>query len=78
MRAKYFDYIESAEAGAIRFDGLDSAIIGLDADGFLIYDFDMLVTALMQQGMTSEEAIEWIDFNIVPINAGNAFTILYR
>lgn len=78
MRAKYFDYIENAEAGAIRFDGLDSAIIGLDADGFLIYDFDMLATALMQQGMTSEEAIEWIDFNIVPINAGNAFTILYR
>lgn len=78
MRAKYFDYIENAEAGAIRFDGLDSAIIGLDTHGFLVYDFDMLVTALMQQGMTSEEAIEWIDFNIVPINAGNAFTILYR
>lgn len=78
MRAKYFDYIENAEAGAIRFDGLDSAIIGLDSDGFLVYDFDTLVTALMQQGMTSEEAIEWIDFNIVPINAGNAFTILYR
>ena len=78
MRAKHFDYIENAEAGAIRFDGLDSAIIGLDADGFLVYDFDMLVTALMQQGMTDKEAVEWIDFNIVPINAGNAFTILYR
>jgi len=78
MRAKYFDYIENAEAGAIRFDGLDSAIIGLDADGFLVYDFDMLVTALMQQGMTDEEAVEWVNFNIVPINAGNAFTILYR
>lgn len=78
MRAKYFDYIENAVAGAIRFDGLDSAIIGLDADGFLVYDFDMLVMALMQQGMTDEEAIEWVDYNILPINAGNAFTILYR
>jgi len=61
---------------AIRFDGLDEAIIGTDHNGFIVYDHDIMITLFCQQGMTTSEAIEWIDYNVLGTNAGNGFTVL--
>jgi len=61
---------------AIRFDGLDEAIIGTDHNGFIVYDHDIMITLFCRQGMTTAEAIEWIDYNVLGTNAGNGFTVL--
>ena len=63
---------------AIRFDGLDKAIIGTDHNGFFIYDYDIMVTLFCQQGMTQEEAVEWIDYNVLGTCGGNNFTVLMQ
>ena len=61
---------------AIRFHGLDEAIIGTDHNGFIIYDHDIMITIFCREGMTTSEAIEWIDYNVLGTNAGNGFTVL--
>ena len=70
-------YIEQANPEAIRFDGIDDAIIGTNQDGFLVYDYIKMIDAFMRQGMEGEEAIEWIDYNVLPVNAGNGFTVVF-
>ena len=43
---------------------LDEAIVGINQDGKLIYDYDLLVKANIEhEGMTYEEAVEWVEFN---------------
>jgi len=31
----------------------------------LIYDYDLLIECFVESGMTEDEEIEWIDYNIV-------------
>jgi hypothetical protein len=63
---------------AIQFDGLDYAIVGVSHTGYYIYDYDRMIQCFVgEDGMTEEEAIEWIDFNVIGINAGQGFIILY-
>jgi len=41
------------------------AIVGIDANnGRVVYSRYKLVTAFMSEGMTEEEALEWISYNI--------------
>lgn len=77
MNTKIEQYIEGANSEAIRFDGIDEAIIGTDHNGWLVYDYIKMIDAFMRQGMEGEEAIEWIDYNVLPINAGNGFTVVF-
>lgn len=77
MNTKIKQYIEEANPEAIRFDGIDAAIIGTDHNGWLVYDYNKMVAAFMLQGMEGEEAIEWVDYNVLPTNAGNGFTVVY-
>ena len=74
---KVEQYMEEANPEAIRFDGIDEAIIGTDYNGWLVYDYNKMVAAFMLQGMEGEEAIEWVDYNVLPINAGNGFTVVF-
>lgn len=47
-------------------EGYDDALIGISEDGRAIYDFDLMVEWLMKvDGITSEEAIEWIEYNTI-------------
>ena len=40
------------------------AIIGITDSGQLIYDYDLMISAAMEEeGWTDEEAIEWIEYN---------------
>jgi len=73
------DYIlDMASDEAIRFDNLDEAVIGLDHNGYLVYDYDAMHGLFMSKdGMDEEEACEWIEYNVIGTNAGNGFTIAY-
>ena len=65
---------EDAE-GAIILDGLDEAIIGI-VEEFgnsprILYSKEKIIDILVERdGMTSEEAIEYYDFNILGLYAG--------
>jgi hypothetical protein len=65
---------EQAE-GAIILDGLDTAIIGI-VEEFgngprILYSKEKVIDILVKRdGMTSEEAIEYYDFNILGLYAG--------
>lgn len=42
----------------------DDALIGVTHDGRAIYDYDKMVEWLIEhEGMTQEDAVEWIDYN---------------
>lgn len=72
------NYLDMADPEAIRFEGLDYAIVGTDHNGFLVYDYDrMIETFVVNSEMTIEEAIEWIDYNVIGVQAGQGFTVLY-
>jgi hypothetical protein len=62
---------------AIKFDGLDDCIIGIDQRGFLVYSYEKMIEHFKEDGMSMEEAIEYIDFNVVGIKPDN-YTILYH
>lgn len=44
----------------------DDALVGVTEDGRAVYDFDKMVSWLMQrEGWSALEAIEWIEFNTI-------------
>lgn len=46
-------------------EGMDDAILGYESDSLrLIYSVDKILTNLIAQGMTFEEAREWYGYNI--------------
>ena len=69
-----YDIHEQAE-GAIILDGLDTAILGI-VEEFgngprILYSKEKIIDILVERdGMTSEEAIEYYDFNILGLYAG--------
>lgn len=71
------DYLQWVEDDAIRFTGLDEAIIGYDHRGLLVYSYEKMLDVFMQD-MTEEEAVEWIDYNVLGTNAGRGFTVIYQ
>ena len=58
-------------------DWLDAALLGTDQDGKAVYDYDLLIEAYLKNNpdWTEEDAIEWIDYNVVGLHM---ITILYR
>lgn len=50
---------------AILWDGCDDAIVGITPNGEVVYSIEKLWEVFIAQGMTEEEAIEWVDYNIL-------------
>lgn len=47
-------------------DGFDEAIIGLCSKSMrVIYDYDLMIEVLEDEGMTEIEAIEHLEFNVL-------------
>ena len=47
-------------------------------NGYYVYDYDRMIECFMSDShMNYEEAIEWIDFNVLGINGGTGFIVLY-
>lgn len=70
-------YLDECSDEAIRFDGLDSAIVGTDQHGHLVYSNSKMLSEFVDQGMSYSDAVEWIDYNVAPVMGGQGFTILY-
>ena len=69
---------EQASSPPLLFDGLDYAVIGVDHKGNLVYDHYRMVEQFMcESDMTNEEAEEYISYNVLGVNAGEGFTIIY-
>jgi len=59
------------EIELLQADGFDDAIIGLEPlSGKIIYDIDRMVGVLVEEGLSSEEAIEYLDFNVLNAYVG--------
>ena len=71
------EHLECCADEAIRFDGLDEAIIGTDHNGYLVYEYELMTRLFIEQGMTEEGAVEWIDYNVIGTNGGSCFTVIY-
>tara|TARA_R100000697_G_C5423910_1_gene191090 strand:+ start:327 stop:578 length:252 start_codon:yes stop_codon:yes gene_type:complete len=71
-------YLDCCDPKAIRFHGLDDAIIGVDHSGQLCYLHSKMVELFMSNDdMTEIEAMEWIDYNVIGTNAGVGFTVIF-
>lgn len=60
----------------------DNAFIGVSSDYRAVYDYEGMIRCLMSDGMTDQEAMEWIDYNVIRAlpymeNDGNAPVIMY-
>ena len=63
---------------AIVFHGLETCITGMDQFGHAVYDYLKMIEVFTQDdGMTYEDAEEWISYNVVGVNAGRGFVIHY-
>lgn len=65
------------------FDGFDEAIGGLTAHqpgrpAVVYYDFDRLVRCCRQQGMTEDEAIEYLEYNTIGAWVGEQTPVVVR
>ena len=70
-------HLDCCDPEAIRFDGLDDAVVGTDHDGNLVYEYEIMTRLFVEQGMTEEEAEEWINYNVIGTNGGYGVTILF-
>lgn len=55
---------------AILWDNCDSAIVGITTDGNVVYSIERLWNVFIGQGMSEEEAMEWVDFNLIGAYVG--------
>ncbi len=47
-------------------DGFDDAIIGVDVNSMrIVYSIDRCIDILILEGMSMEDAIEYMDFNVI-------------
>lgn len=64
------EWIELNNAEAILWDGCDDAIIGITPEGQAVYSIEKLWKIFISEGMTEEEAIDWVDYNILVAYVG--------
>jgi len=57
---------EYPEAKFLKADGFDDCIIGVCEDSWrLIYSYKKMIDNLMKQGMSDEETIEFLSYNVI-------------
>jgi hypothetical protein len=71
------DILNRLDDEALILDGLDDCVIGHDDNGILIYSYSKMFDHFSEE-MTEEEAIEWIDYNVMGVKPnGKGFIICY-
>ena len=64
--AAYDEIIGDKEITAYSMDNVESAVIGITEDlTRFVYDYDLIIQALMDEETDEISAIEWYEFNIV-------------
>ncbi len=76
------DWAEESEEPLITFDGLDDAIVGITQVHTQVsrvsYSFDKIMEILMEDGSSYEDALDYFEFNIACLWAGeHTPSILY-
>ena len=59
---------ENGYEDAIVFENpsFDKAIIGVTEDGRVVYDYDLMIEAAMEEeGWTEQASIDWIEYNTI-------------
>lgn len=55
--------------GPLFMDGLDAAIVGVGRQYtkplLVVYDYDLIVATLAEQGMDEDEVVDYVGFNIM-------------
>jgi len=65
--------------GAVILTGLNSAVLGLSSEGKIVYGYEKMLRKFRDDGMTNQDAAEWIDFNVLPLMAtGEGFILCYQ
>ena len=67
----------------LKADGFDEAVIGIveqaGSDSFICYDYDMCVLTLqVDSDMSEEEAIEYMEFNVISAYMGEGTPMFLR
>ena len=59
------------ELELLQADGFDDAVIGIEPlSGKVIYDIDKMITVLISEGLSNEDAIEYLDYNVLNAYVG--------
>ena len=69
------EYINGLDESFLLFDDLDDALIGIAAVDYLeypVYSKRKMVKHFMTDGMSFDEALEYVDFNVVCIKVSDA------
>ena len=68
------------EDEALVLEGLDDCILGYSHESTLIYSHAKMVDHFIEiEGMSEEEALEWIDFNVLGLlNNALGFVMCYE
>ena len=65
--------------GSLILQGLNKAIEGQSDCGRLIYSYNKVVNIFMSHGMTQEEAVDYIDYNVFGVKCnGKGFIMMYE
>jgi hypothetical protein len=79
----FWDVLEDVNPNVIIFPDLNHCIVGYGAqytkNASLIYDYDKLIEHFMfNEGMSYEDAEEYVNYNIVCLWAGDSTPIIMR
>lgn len=75
--SKLREWVDEFVEETIILDGLDDCCVGIDMKTeTLIYDYSLITQKFINDGMTYEEAVEYIEFNIVGLYCGDKTPII--
>lgn len=78
--SEFVEQLGEENPGALLIDGLDEAIVGIGRrcgmPSVAIYDYLQCVSIFQDQGMNFEEAVEWMEFNVVGSYVGENAPII--
>lgn len=71
--------MENLLEDALVLEGLDDAIAGVSDCGRLIYSYERVLKVFKDRdGMSTEEAEEWVDYNVMGVQPNGAgFIMMY-
>lgn len=74
--------LEEADMSLLLLDGFDGAFIGwtnrINEPDVACYDYNKMVTILTEQGMDYEEAVEYLDYNVLGAWVGDNTPFIVR
>tara|TARA_B100000579_G_C22661132_1_gene771026 strand:- start:598 stop:852 length:255 start_codon:yes stop_codon:yes gene_type:complete len=81
MKEAILDIISDVNPKAMKADGFDDAILGMSTrigdDNLIAYDYDKCIE-ILQKEMSYEEAVEYMEFNVVGSYVGEGTPIFIK